>query len=189
VLFFQPMPGVNLSETVDLKKWPLRKIIAHSQAWDRQQLAADKARERDAAAADKEARAQEAALAPATGEDNAAGGAASARTAAGRQRANAGTAQVRIGADGELLIDTNTLTLQAQRNQVAEYTRVDEDTRYINSMSYAPSSHAKGPTWSDLDTHLLYRSLSHFGTDFSLIAQLFPGRVRATHSLCTNFHS
>ncbi|WP_422482684.1 transcription factor TFIIIB component B'' homolog, partial [Pleomorphochaeta sp. DL1XJH-081] len=32
--------------------------------------------------------------------------------------------------------------------------------------------------WSKQDTELFYEAVQQFGTDFSMIAQLFPGRIR-----------
>jgi hypothetical protein len=42
-----------------------------------------------------------------------------------------------IGADGQLIIDATSLTVTAQRSEVATYERVDEGAhRAVNSMTY-----------------------------------------------------
>ncbi|GMH27974.1 hypothetical protein Nepgr_029817 [Nepenthes gracilis] len=54
--------------------------------------------------------------------------------------------------------------------------RVQIDTNYYNYQSYMQ----KSPIirWSNCDTELFYQAISQFGSDLSMIQQLFPGRTR-----------
>ncbi|GMH00188.1 hypothetical protein Nepgr_002027 [Nepenthes gracilis] len=54
--------------------------------------------------------------------------------------------------------------------------RVQIDTNYYNYQSYMQ----KTPIirWSNYDTELFYQAISQFGSDLSMIQQLFPGRTR-----------
>ena len=77
--------------------------------------------------------------------------------------------------DGKIVVDKESLTVAAQQKE--EYTKiVTEDSHSINSMSYV--NRLSNDRWSIEDTELFFRALSQFGTDFTLIAQLFPGRQR-----------
>lgn len=77
--------------------------------------------------------------------------------------------------DGKVVVDQESLTVAAQQKE--EYTKiVTEDSHTINSMSYV--NRLSNDRWSIQDTELFFRALSQFGTDFTLIAQLFPGRQR-----------
>lgn len=194
------MPSVDLSQAPDLQAWPLRKIIAWSQAKDKQ---AEKVYRQEEAAAAAAAAAEassgragrlETAGGHAAGgmpmlemSDGAGvhgqegGGTAAAAMAQQQQHENAGGApQVCVDEHGNMIINQATLTMQAQQAEVDTYTRVNEDTRFVNYSSYRGGkwAAAKGATWSGPDTLMFYKALAHFGTDFSLIAQLFPGRVR-----------
>ena len=56
---------------------------------------------------------------------------------------------------------------------------MEENGTRLNSATY--SNQAKAEKWNKEDTELFYRAMTQFGTDFSLIARLFPthaGRVR-----------
>ena len=55
----------------------------------------------------------------------------------------------------------------------------------LNSNSYANRQRVE--KWGAQDTALFYRALSQFGTDFSLIERLFPGRTR--HQIKNKFTS
>jgi hypothetical protein len=49
-------------------------------------------------------------------------------------------------------------------------------SRYLNSMTYL--NRRSTDRWSNSDTELFYKALTIFGTDFTAIAKLFPGRDR-----------
>ncbi|KAL9684694.1 hypothetical protein QQ045_022135 [Rhodiola kirilowii] len=57
-----------------------------------------------------------------------------------------------------------------------ENVAVQESSSYFNYHSFM----TKTPrvTWSKVDTELFYQGIRQFGTDFTLIQQLFPGRTR-----------
>lgn len=77
--------------------------------------------------------------------------------------------------DGKIVVDQESLTVAAQQKE--EYTKVvTEESHTINSMSYV--NRLSNDRWSVEDTELFFRALSQFGTDFSLMAMLFPGRMR-----------
>jgi len=48
--------------------------------------------------------------------------------------------------------------------------------RYINSQTYAKKR--SNDRWSAAETNRFYHALACFGTDFTAIAKLFPGRDR-----------
>ena len=84
------------------------------------------------------------------------------------------TPKVRV-VDGKIVVDEESLTVAAQQKE--EYTKVvTEESHTINSMSYV--NRLSNDRWSVEDTELFFRALSQFGTDFSLMAMLFPGRMR-----------
>jgi hypothetical protein len=77
--------------------------------------------------------------------------------------------------EGKIVVNRHSLTVQAQEKQ--EYTRVvTEDANKLNSMTYM--SRISNERWSAEDTELFYKAVSQFGTDFTLITHLFPGRQR-----------
>lgn len=39
--------------------------------------------------------------------------------------------------DGRLVVDVSSLTVQAQRSDVATFTRVEEDVRFVNARTYS----------------------------------------------------
>jgi hypothetical protein len=53
--------------------------------------------------------------------------------------------------------------------------------RHINSMSYA--RRRSNDRWTVAETNRFYHALACFGTDFTAIAKLFPGRDRCV-ALC-----
>ena len=81
--------------------------------------------------------------------------------------------------DGNIVINPQSLTVNAAAEKdmgMAEFKRVEESGTRLNSATY--SNRAKAEKWSKEDTELFYRAMTQFGTDFSLIARLFPGRSR-----------
>jgi hypothetical protein len=49
-------------------------------------------------------------------------------------------------------------------------------SRYLNSMTYL--NRRSNDRWTSSNTELFYKALTIFGTDFTAIAKLFPGRDR-----------
>ena len=81
--------------------------------------------------------------------------------------------------DGNIVINPHSLTVAAAAEKSSgldEFKRVEENGTKLNSATYA--NRAKAEKWSKDDTELFYRAMTQFGTDFSLIARLFPGRTR-----------
>jgi len=81
--------------------------------------------------------------------------------------------------DGNIVINPQSLTINAAAEKdtgLAEFKRVEENGTRLNSATY--SNRAKAEKWNKEDTELFYRAMTQFGTDFSLIARLFPGRTR-----------
>jgi len=86
--------------------------------------------------------------------------------------------QLKIGADGSLQIDENTLSANVTSNthDLSSYTRVNDDYRIINCKTYSKQAYAR--PWTQEETDLFYEAISCIGTDFTLIAKLFPARTR-----------
>eukprot|EP00798_Chlamydomonas_sp_ICE-L_P003712 gene3712-13780_t len=78
--------------------------------------------------------------------------------------------------NGQIVVDNSSLTIQAQQTDIQTYQRVEEEGRFLNSQTY--SNMLARERWSETETELFYRSIAHFGTDFGLIAKLFPSRDR-----------
>ncbi|GAB4822758.1 hypothetical protein N2152v2_009804 [Parachlorella kessleri] len=77
--------------------------------------------------------------------------------------------------DGRIVVNQQSLMVQAQAAEAI--TRVvREDQPKLNSASYMRT--IGNERWSPEDTELFYKALSQFGTDFSLLCHLFPGRQR-----------
>lgn len=81
--------------------------------------------------------------------------------------------------DGNIVINPQSLTVSAAAEKdagLSDFKRVEENGTRLNSATYL--NRAKAEKWSKDDTELFYRAMTQFGTDFSLIARLFPGRTR-----------
>lgn len=86
--------------------------------------------------------------------------------------------------DGTFILDST----EVDRHQLAEsaFNGPDGDTRvrevvnkydeFFNSATF--SKHKRTEGWSKSETDLFYEGLSMFGTDFSILAGMFPGRTR-----------
>lgn len=72
--------------------------------------------------------------------------------------------------DGKIVMNRESLTIQAQAEQT--YRRVVEDRPVLNSTTYA--NRPNGDRWTKEDTELFFRAIAQFGTDFTLVARLFP---------------
>lgn len=87
--------------------------------------------------------------------------------------------QVRIGANGETIIDEESLFVSRnEEDETENYTHVEESdtTKFVNSQSY--SKKARGSRWSAEETELFYDALSQFGENYELISYILPGRDR-----------
>ncbi|KAI0778333.1 hypothetical protein BD413DRAFT_508443 [Trametes elegans] len=87
--------------------------------------------------------------------------------------------QVRIGANGETIVDEESLYVNRnEEHQTEEYTHVEESdfTKFVNSATY--SKKLRGSRWSAEETELFYDALSQFGENYELISYVLPGRDR-----------
>ncbi|KAI0652000.1 hypothetical protein C8Q79DRAFT_935719 [Trametes meyenii] len=87
--------------------------------------------------------------------------------------------QVRIGANGETIIDEESLFVNRnEEDQTEEYAHVEESdfTKFVNSATY--SKKLRGSRWSAEETEMFYDALSQFGENYELISYVLPGRDR-----------
>ncbi|KAK7588245.1 hypothetical protein V9T40_005490 [Parthenolecanium corni] len=88
--------------------------------------------------------------------------------------------QLKVNADGEVIIDTDSLMIEqtgvAEARQAIANSEVVEETG-LHYRSYSKKNNFKRQ-WSPHDTLKFYDVLSVVGTDFTLMATLFPGRTR-----------
>ncbi|VEL36142.1 unnamed protein product, partial [Protopolystoma xenopodis] len=90
--------------------------------------------------------------------------------------------QVRIDADGNIVIDETSLTIQRDTSSEGRILRhVNEENGIISSSysSFKPPKALPGSRWSEKETTLFYRALNTIGTDFYLMGLLFPHRTRS----------
>ncbi|KAH6567857.1 hypothetical protein BASA62_005818 [Batrachochytrium salamandrivorans] len=82
--------------------------------------------------------------------------------------------------DGQLRIDESSLLFsQASQDPMEELQRVEEGPqRYVTSQSFRNRKNLRKVAWSKAMTGRFFDGLSYFGTDFSLIALMFPGLSR-----------
>jgi len=81
--------------------------------------------------------------------------------------------------NGQIVINEKSLTVNAaveRATALSDFTRVEENGTRLNSATYA--SYTKAEKWTSEDTEFFFQALQQFGTDFSLIQRLFPGRSR-----------
>lgn len=81
--------------------------------------------------------------------------------------------------NGQIVINEKSLTVDAAAERataLSDFTRVEESGTKLNSCTYA--NYTKAEKWTREDTEFFFQALRQFGTDFSLIQRLFPGRSR-----------
>ncbi|VVC41203.1 Homeobox domain-like,SANT domain,SANT/Myb domain [Cinara cedri] len=88
---------------------------------------------------------------------------------------------IKVGADGKIIIDQETLTLnetglEEKREELAKSKVIEEST--FRSFSYKRKQQPS-KKWTKDETLKFYKCLMNLGTDFSMIEQYFPGRTRA----------
>jgi len=90
---------------------------------------------------------------------------------------------IKVGADGKIIIDQETLTLnetglEEKREELAKAKVIEESAFHSRSYSY---KRKKEPSkqWTKYETLRFYKCLMNLGTDFSMIGQYFPCRTRA----------
>jgi transcription factor TFIIIB component B'' len=88
------------------------------------------------------------------------------------------TPQVTV-VNGQIIINEQSLTVDAaveRATTLSDFTRVEENGTKLNSSTYA--NYTKAEKWTREDTEFFFQALQQFGSDFSLIQRLFPGRSR-----------
>ncbi|KAL5533930.1 hypothetical protein ACEPAG_390 [Sanghuangporus baumii] len=91
------------------------------------------------------------------------------------------SARVRIGPNGETIIDEESLLVDRGDNaedatETYQHVEESDQTKFTNSASY--SRKLRGSRWSAEETDLFYDALSQFGENYELISYLLPGRDR-----------
>uniref|UniRef100_A0A8R1Y7V9 SANT domain-containing protein n=1 Tax=Onchocerca volvulus TaxID=6282 RepID=A0A8R1Y7V9_ONCVO len=87
--------------------------------------------------------------------------------------------QVKIAADGSLVIDESSLTIMNENDSsVWETVEEDRSNKKLNSMSFRKRPFCRGNPWSELETDLFYDILRATGPDFGLMHEFFPSRTR-----------
>ncbi|OCB87910.1 RecA family ATPase [Sanghuangporus baumii] len=91
------------------------------------------------------------------------------------------SARVRIGPNGETIIDEESLLVDRGDNtedatETYQHVEESDQTKFINSASY--SRRLRGSRWSAEETDLFYDALSQFGENYELISYVLPGRDR-----------
>ncbi|PCH34004.1 hypothetical protein WOLCODRAFT_94620 [Wolfiporia cocos MD-104 SS10] len=87
--------------------------------------------------------------------------------------------QIRIGANGEAILDEESLYVNRNEEQDTEnYTHVEESdtSKFVNSLTY--SKKTRGSRWSAEETELFFDALQQFGENYELISYILPGRDR-----------
>uniref|UniRef100_A0A914XEH9 Myb-like domain-containing protein n=1 Tax=Plectus sambesii TaxID=2011161 RepID=A0A914XEH9_9BILA len=90
--------------------------------------------------------------------------------------------QVKIGADGSLILDEESLTIRQENPIESNHWETVEEgraPRKITSMSFRSRTWRKGTAWAEEETDLFFRILSATGPDFSLMHDFFPTRTRS----------
>ncbi|XP_015377570.1 PREDICTED: transcription factor TFIIIB component B'' homolog [Diuraphis noxia] len=90
---------------------------------------------------------------------------------------------IKVGIDGKIIIDQETLTLnetglEEKREELAKSKVIEESPYHSRSYSYKRKKEAS-KQWSKDETLKFYKCLMNFGTDFSMIQQYCPNRTRA----------
>lgn len=171
----RPAPGRKIvDKELDHVNWAIKDIVRWGNARERR-MEKEKAKRKEADAEDAEKNSQgqrrNSIQAVATTEKQFSTNLAKRREDEGQM---ALAPQVTV-VEGKIVVNRHSLTVQAQEKQ--EYTRVvTEDANKLNSMTYM--SRISNERWSAEDTELFYKAVSQFGTDFTLITHLFPGRQR-----------
>ncbi|XP_058058109.1 uncharacterized protein LOC131209132 [Anopheles bellator] len=91
------------------------------------------------------------------------------------------TPQLKLGPNGEMILDEASLVIENEREKEIRETLANTDIVYQDEFSgnsgyYTRIKRTQG--WSDEETIRFYRCLHTIGTDFSMMLSLFPHRTR-----------
>ncbi|CAG5129347.1 unnamed protein product, partial [Candidula unifasciata] len=94
------------------------------------------------------------------------------------QSASLPAPQIMIGPDGNIVLNTESLLINTQREDTKpkEVLEDDDDDRYLNTNSYRKYHRTK--QWTERETEKFFMGLSMCGTDFSLLTNLLSNRTR-----------
>lgn len=100
--------------------------------------------------------------------------------------------QLRLDADGNIVLDEQSLQISRPKNTDMEDLRhvAEEAGLYgttYNSFRRRPIQH-RGRKWTEKDTTRFYRALSTIGTDFYSMTKIFPGRTRSQLLVGCRYH-
>uniref|UniRef100_A0A158P8X0 Myb_DNA-bind_7 domain-containing protein n=1 Tax=Angiostrongylus cantonensis TaxID=6313 RepID=A0A158P8X0_ANGCA len=88
--------------------------------------------------------------------------------------------QVKIGPDGRLVIDEDSLVIaEATSDSIWETIDGDRISRKVTSLSFRNRLWRKGTVWTEKETELFYEILRCTGPDFGLMHEFFPSRARS----------
>ncbi|CAI4217586.1 unnamed protein product [Parascedosporium putredinis] len=98
-------------------------------------------------------------------------------------KASQSPAPPQVIVNGQIVVDQSSLVMDRHARDAVdgpiEEVEENEFTHKVTSNSFRTGSKLRGPNhWSEDDTEKFYHALKRFGTDFEMIAQLFPGRQR-----------
>ncbi|KAM3963177.1 transcription factor TFIIIB component B'' homolog Bdp1 [Aphomia sociella] len=82
--------------------------------------------------------------------------------------------QIKLGPNGEIVLDEQSLVIKQTNDRVIS--SVVHEGSWSGGGRYSRA--ARAADWSEAETVRFYRALAAIGTDFSLMAPLFPGRSR-----------
>lgn len=86
--------------------------------------------------------------------------------------------QVKIGPDGSLIINEESLVVNTKKTVVEEETEAIDESE--NTTTYASFRKPQvRQIWSKQETEKFYYALSSIGTDFTLMLKVFPNKTRA----------
>ncbi|CAH2089446.1 unnamed protein product [Euphydryas editha] len=85
--------------------------------------------------------------------------------------------QIKLGPQGEIILDEESLVIK-QTDSGRKITSVVHEGAWGNSNGYKYKRGPRAAEWSAAETVRFYRALAAIGTDFTLMAPLFPDRTR-----------
>eukprot|EP00164_Ancoracysta_twista_P006090 GFYU01008403.1.p1 GENE.GFYU01008403.1~~GFYU01008403.1.p1 ORF type:complete len:218 (-),score=66.53 GFYU01008403.1:73-726(-) len=80
--------------------------------------------------------------------------------------------------NGKIVVNANSLTVSAQQegDPTADFETIHEGQQHLTSNTY--SNRLSTDRWTKHETAKFYDAIRKYGTDFTLIEQLFPNRTR-----------
>ncbi|CAH2447715.1 RNA polymerase III transcription factor subunit [Komagataella phaffii CBS 7435] len=89
------------------------------------------------------------------------------------------TVQLQIQQDGTIGVDSESLMLNRHKNEGNEDKEREEENKFKNPVNFGTyGKFTYSERWSSEETLRFYQALASWGTDFSILQQLFPYRTR-----------